>query len=156
MDQIINYQEVAGYGTSGQPSEEQFKLIKQEGYDIVINLLTIPVLHKLENPEDDLLRDLNMTYIHIPVDWEQPKIEDLDVFFKLLKAFEGLKVFIHCELNLRVSIFIYLWRTLIKKEDQEEALKDVHKLWNPEQSMYDPNQVWVQFSEAAEVYFKTS
>eukprot|EP01023_Acetabularia_acetabulum_P011606 TRINITY_DN15383_c0_g1_i4.p1 TRINITY_DN15383_c0_g1~~TRINITY_DN15383_c0_g1_i4.p1 ORF type:complete len:154 (-),score=12.34 TRINITY_DN15383_c0_g1_i4:263-724(-) len=153
MDQIINFHEVGGYGTSGQPTEEQFKAIQTAGYQVVINLIANPSKYKLDTPEEDLLRDLDIMYVRIPVVWEKPRIEDLDAFFKVLKAFQALKVYIHCELNLRVSIFVYLWRTLIQKEDSTEALKDVNKIWLPEQSEHDPNQVWVTFTEAAKAYF---
>eukprot|EP01024_Parvocaulis_polyphysoides_P059661 TRINITY_DN6462_c3_g1_i1.p2 TRINITY_DN6462_c3_g1~~TRINITY_DN6462_c3_g1_i1.p2 ORF type:complete len:171 (-),score=22.52 TRINITY_DN6462_c3_g1_i1:277-738(-) len=151
MNNITNFLKVEGYGTAGQPTNEQFKVIQEQGYEVVINIRMSDVDH---DNEGKLVSGLGMVYVHQPVSWENPQVKDLQLFFNLLKAFEGMKVFIHCKKNMRVAVFIYLWRILLKGHDAKDALKDVHKIWTPGDDEEDPDNVWVQFQEKAIAQFK--
>eukprot|EP01023_Acetabularia_acetabulum_P011605 TRINITY_DN15383_c0_g1_i1.p2 TRINITY_DN15383_c0_g1~~TRINITY_DN15383_c0_g1_i1.p2 ORF type:complete len:135 (-),score=8.89 TRINITY_DN15383_c0_g1_i1:322-726(-) len=105
MDQIINFHEVGGYGTSGQPTEEQFKAIQTAGYQVVINLIANPSKYKLDTPEEDLLRDLDIMYVRIPVVWEKPRIEDLDAFFQSAQSISSSQGVYSLRVKLK-SIYI--------------------------------------------------
>eukprot|EP01026_Neomeris_dumetosa_P080286 TRINITY_DN8864_c0_g1_i1.p1 TRINITY_DN8864_c0_g1~~TRINITY_DN8864_c0_g1_i1.p1 ORF type:complete len:161 (-),score=23.96 TRINITY_DN8864_c0_g1_i1:233-715(-) len=159
MDGIAAFMEVEGYGTSGQPTAEQFKTIKQAGYEVVINIKAngddqyAPEFKDLN--EDKILSELDIIYVHIPVQWESPKIEDLEAFFKFLEIFEGKKIFIHCLKNLRVSAFVYLWRVLKRGQDTETSFKDVYKIWTPEDCIEDPGKIWVNFLSTAKTIYKS-
>jgi protein tyrosine phosphatase (PTP) superfamily phosphohydrolase (DUF442 family) len=51
-----------------------------------------------------------MIYVQIPVIWDAPKLKDVETFFKIMKSFDGEKVWVHCAKNMRVSCFIYFWQ----------------------------------------------
>ena len=55
---------------------------------------------------------------------------------------KGQKIFVHCVLNMRVSVFVYLYRLLILKEDPDTAYQDLRKIW-------EPDQVWSDFIRKA-------
>ena len=117
-------------GTAGQPLEEQFSSIKNAGYQVVINLALATSPQALPH-EKEIVESQGMEYIHIPVAWESPTVEDALHFFDAMKAHEDKKIFVHCAANKRVSAFLYLYRTLHLGIDQEEATHDLHRLWTP-------------------------
>ena len=124
-------------GTAGQPTQEQFAAIQKAGYQVVINLALTDSPNALTN-ERAIVEEQGMQYIHIPVVWEQPEVEDALKFFRAMNTNSGKKVFVHCAANKRVSAFIYLYCTLHRGISQEEAKKDLHKLWIP-------NELWSSF-----------
>lgn len=86
MEDIYNYLKVSdSIATSGQPTKEQFSAIKDSGYQIVVNLALPTSTNALED-EKQVVEDLGMQYVHIPVVWESPKIEDVDEFFNVMAA----------------------------------------------------------------------
>ena len=72
-----------------------------------------------------------MTYIHIPVSWQQPSPRDLRLFFDVMNANEDRSVFVHCFANMRVSAFVYLYRTLELGEAEDAARADLAEIWDP-------------------------
>jgi protein tyrosine phosphatase (PTP) superfamily phosphohydrolase (DUF442 family) len=125
-------------GTSGQPTEEQFAAIKEAGYEVLVNLL--PFQREVEN-EAQVVADLGMEYVNIPVVWTAPTVENVKRFFEVMDANVGRRVFVHCQVNMRVSAFMYLYRTLRLRMDQEEAEDDLHDIWVPD-------GVWADLIEA--------
>lgn len=74
MSKILNYIKINELiSTSGQPNIEELKYIANEGFEVIINLALNCSSNALEN-EDKIVSDLNMTYIHIPVNFENPKL----------------------------------------------------------------------------------
>jgi hypothetical protein len=55
-----------------------------------------------------------------------------------MQSKENEKIFIHCVLNMRVSIFVYLYRVHFLHEAHEVAYPDVLKIW-------EPDQIWQSF-----------
>ena len=72
-----------------------------------------------------------MTYVHIPVSWETPAQRDLALFFDILARNRDRKVYVHCFANMRVSTFVYLYRTLKEGVSEEEARADLLAIWDP-------------------------
>lgn len=128
-------------GTAGQPTKEQFGAIKEAGYQVVVNLLP-PTSPSALPEEPQAVSALGMEYVSIPVDWEAPKPEDAEQFFAVMDERRGRKVFVHCAANMRVSAFLYLYRTLRLGIDEETARRDLHRIWVPE-------GCWGQFLEEA-------
>lgn len=131
LDGIFNYHLVDGrISTSGQPTEEQFLLIKDAGYKTIINLAP----HNTENSLPDeagVLRDLGLEYVHIPVDFKAPTTADFDKFVESIGASKLDKTWIHCAANMRVSAFVFRYRCDVLNQDVEEARKDLAKIWKP-------------------------
>ena len=99
---VLNKQLITG----GQPSKDSFEKLSKKGVVVVINLLP-----SHQNPignEEFLVAENNMDYIHIPVDWDNPKETDFNSFVMAMKKHQGKKIFVHCAMNMRVSAFIYL------------------------------------------------
>lgn len=127
--------------TAGQPTEDQFAAIAEAGYEVVINLALPTSDHALAH-EPALVESLGLSYIAIPVVWEQPSQVDLARFFAAIAAHAGQKTFVHCAANMRVSAFVYLYRRLQLGVSEAEAQQDLHRIWQP-------NPIWQQFIEQA-------
>lgn len=118
MHKILNYIKLNDtISTSGQPTKEQFEAIANEGFEVVINLSLHDTHNALEN-EDQIVSKNNMIYIHIPVSWEEPQIDRLNLFLETLKTLQkqNKKVWIHCAKNYRVSVFIHKYKQIVLNE----------------------------------------
>ncbi len=123
--------------TSGQPSEVQLADISALGVRHIINL----GLHTHANALSDeaaSVAALGMTYIHIPVDFQNPTENDFTAFCAALDASKDVPVHVHCIANYRVSAFFYRYRRDVLRMDVTEARADLQRVWQP-------TEVWVQF-----------
>ena len=131
MNKILNHIKINELiSTSGQLKIEEFELIANEGFEVVINLAVPTTSNSLEN-EDKIVSNLNMSYIHIPVSFENPKISDLKLFLNILQSLGANKVWIHCAKNYRVSAFIYVYHKYILKSPFEEIDLSIFDIWKP-------------------------
>ncbi|MBW6472212.1 MAG: protein tyrosine phosphatase family protein [Anaerolineaceae bacterium] len=131
---ITNYLEIYPWlGTAGMPSDDQIECIANTGYQVVINLALDESPGAITN-EQERVTGLGMKYIHIPVVWVSPQISDLEQFFTIMQQLADYKVFVHCVLNMRVSVFVYLYRVISLKEDPEVAFQDLLKIWQPDET----------------------
>ena len=131
MNKILNYVKINELiSTSGQPKIEELELIVNEGFEVVINLAMSTSSNALEN-EDKIVSSLNMSYIHIPVDFENPKISDLKLFLNILQALGANKVWIHCAKNYRVSAFMYVYHKYILHTPFEQIDLSIFDMWQP-------------------------
>jgi protein tyrosine phosphatase (PTP) superfamily phosphohydrolase (DUF442 family) len=135
---IFNFLQISELiATAGQPTAPQFQAVKEAGYSIVINLA--PGNHENALPqEQNVVEALNMTYVHIPVAFDQPTVADFDRFCQVLQERPGQSVFVHCAANLRVSSFMYLYRRIYQGISPEQAQSDLAQLWVP-------NPIWQEF-----------
>ena len=53
---------------------------------------------------------LGMTYVHIPVDFQNPTERDFAGFVTAMQAAQTAPVHVHCIANYRVSAFFYRYR----------------------------------------------
>jgi len=133
MKNILNYIKInKQISTAGQPTKEQFKIIAKEGFDVVINL----AMHNKGalKKEDKIVSRNGMLYFHLPITWKNPELDRLELFIKLLETLEkeNKKVFVHCIMNYRASVFIHIYKRDIWQEKGE--------LIAP--GGYMPNKVW--------------
>jgi protein tyrosine phosphatase (PTP) superfamily phosphohydrolase (DUF442 family) len=124
-------------GTAGQPSEDQFRTIREAGFEAVINL-ALPTSDNALAHEGSIVTGLGMSYVHIPVDFKTPPSKDWRAFSRVMGAFDGQRVFVHCAANMRVSAFVFLYRVLYQHVDITEAKHDLQAIW-------EPNEVWSRF-----------
>ena len=121
MDEILNYIKINELiSTAGQPTKKQFQTIKDEGFEIVINLALSTATNALEN-EDKIVTQLGMTYIHIPVDFENPQVSEVKQFLNIMQSLAANKVFVHCAMNYRVSAFMYVYHKYILQTPFEQV-----------------------------------
>jgi protein tyrosine phosphatase (PTP) superfamily phosphohydrolase (DUF442 family) len=127
--------------TAGSPTVEDLENLHNTGVDAVINLALTTSMDAIPD-EDRVVKGLGMEYIHIPVIWESPTLDNLQSFFAACLRCSGRKVFIHCVKNMRVSAFLYLYRVMCLGTDPQEAYADMAKIWVPEGN-------WAEFIEQA-------
>ena len=131
MQKILNYIKINELiATSGQPKVEQFEIIANEGFEVVINLAVYKTSNSIEN-ENKIVTDLNMSYFHIPVNFENPTLSDLKLFLNVLQSLGANKVWIHCAKNYRVSAFMYVYHKYILKTPFEQIDLSIFEKWNP-------------------------
>ena len=146
LEQIRNFYVLEDkVATGGQPALDQFAILKNEGFDVVINLARADSPGSVNN-EGKIIHDLGMAYEHIPVDFKYPALADLDLFFHSMERYRGRKVFVHCAYNWRVSSFMFLYRTIKCHCPVDKALHDLHAGWNP-------NNVWQNFIKSAQTSY---
>jgi protein tyrosine phosphatase (PTP) superfamily phosphohydrolase (DUF442 family) len=147
LENIPNFLQISdSLATAGQPSREQFADIKAAGYDLVINIGLLESPGALPD-ERKVVADQGMTYVQIPVVFEAPQIEEAARFCDLMLFNPDKKVFVHCVANKRAACFVYLYRVLIKGEDQAEARRDLERAWTPD-------AIWEEFIQDALVQLR--
>jgi len=130
LEEIRNYTWVSDrLASAGQIGNDQIPLLVEQGYEVVVNLATA---NRSRNGEEGfLVAESGLTYIHIPVDWEKPRLSDVEMFFDIMQAHQGRKVFVHCFANMRASAFVYLYRTLIGGVPEADARTVMDQVWDP-------------------------
>ncbi len=134
MKNVLNYIKINELiSTSGQPKIEEFDLIKNEGFEVVINLALCNASNAIEN-EDKVVTNLGMSYFHIPVDFENPKPSDLKLFINVMQSLGANKVWVHCAKNYRVSAFMYVYHKYVLKTPFENIDLSIFNIWNPDKT----------------------
>ena len=150
IEQIYNYEPLTDQiGTSGQPTPQQFQDIASNGYRTVINLAMPDSDNALEN-EGNLVSRQGMAYVHLPVDFAQPTMQDLQQFCRLMQATEPSKVWVHCVVNARVSAFTYLYLRYVKGLPEQACRTGLLDKWTPEM-----DDVWQQFLQQGASFLQT-
>lgn len=123
--------------TAGQPTAIQYLAIAVAGYQTVINLALNESINALAD-EDAIATRLGVEYIHIPVLWDHPTLENFQEFVQVMNVRTDRKILIHCAANKRVSVFMYLYYRIDDRIDEATAKLDLAKIWVP-------NKVWQTF-----------
>jgi protein tyrosine phosphatase (PTP) superfamily phosphohydrolase (DUF442 family) len=132
LEQIVNFYQIdENIGTAGQPEAGQFSDISTAGYEIVLNLALSDSPNAIEN-ENNIISKLNMSYVHVPVDFKTPALEDLETFFDHMQKHKNKNIFVHCVMNWRVSAFMFLYHTIKCDMSFTDALQHMNAVWQPE------------------------
>jgi protein tyrosine phosphatase (PTP) superfamily phosphohydrolase (DUF442 family) len=126
--------------TSGQPTKEQFSTIASAGYSLVINLAT-PASTNWNPEENNIVESLGMEYVGIPIDWDNPTLDDFENLADSIDENPDRKIWVHCAKNMRVSAMIYLYHRLRKNYTEEASRRYLEQIWQP-------NQIWQNFLDA--------
>jgi len=138
LDSIFNFLQLSDrVATAGQPTEKQFLSVKDAGYQVVINLAPRTAENALPD-EKMTVESLGMQYVHIPVKFDRPTVEDFDRFCLAMQENAQDSVFVHCAANLRVSAFCYLYRRIHQGLSAEVAQVELQQIWTP-------NKTWQTF-----------
>ncbi|MBF9002944.1 protein tyrosine phosphatase family protein [Vibrio nitrifigilis] len=130
MESIKNFVQLTStVATGGQPKRHEFGQIAAAGYRYVINL-GMPDHPQAIAEEDKVLASLDITYIHIPVRFDEPTKEQVRLFCNVMAALKDQKVFVHCIRNYRVAAFMYHYLSKVEKQDDEQAKSSMFKSWN--------------------------
>ena len=132
LKKIFNYYKVPDlFETSGQPNNKQLNSIASGGYEAVINLAPNTTIEGRIINEEAILKSNNITYIHIPVDFNNPLDEDFNKFVAALEQNKYKKIWVHCAANMRVSAFVFKYRRDVLGLSQKNIERDLKAIWNP-------------------------
>ena len=133
----LNYVEnTPRISSAGMPTRSQFSAIANAGFDVVISLAPATVLGAHDD-EGALVTQRGMRYFNIPVDFSSPRPEDFEQFVRILQAQRVKRVLVHCQINLRASTFVFLYRAIALREDPDQAYDDVLGVWQPAKQWRD-------------------
>ncbi len=129
---IVNYIPVSDrVASSGQPDDDQFRLIRDAGFEVVINL-AMPNSDDAIPEEGNIVAACGMSYVHIPVPFEKPADTQLAQFYAVMEAYQRHRVWAHCVVNYRVSAFLYLYFRVLKAQDEAQARRVMWPGWTPD------------------------
>ena len=123
--------------SSAQPSADWLAQVRDRGYDIVINLAP-PQSHGSLRDEGGIVGSKGVAYVNIPVDFGKPTAEDFRLFAEVMKAARGRKVYVHCQVNMRGSAFVFLYRVIHEEAPIGETAIRMNGVWAPD-------RVWKKF-----------
>lgn len=144
MEKILNYIKInENISTSGQPLEEEFMKIKNQGFEVVINLSLYDSPNTIKD-EDKTVTSLGLSYFHIPVDFDNPQVFHAKLFLNILSSLEDKKVWIHCTKNYRVTAFMYLYHKHILNTPFEEINLSIFDEWAPSKKWQELMKVSIE------------
>lgn len=112
--------------TGAQPRLEHLAKLKEEGVKSIINLRQ-PTEHRAAE-EEAKAKELGLKYFNIPVDYQNPKEEQVTEFLKITDDAANLPVFIHCTAAIRVGAFWMIRRVLRDGWTVEAAEEEAKKV----------------------------
>lgn len=116
--------------TAGQPSAAELAKLKGQGFEAVIYLAP-PTVRDAVRDEHLILARQGLTYINLPVQFDNPTEADFRTFVGLLQGLGARKVLVHCQVNMRASAMVFLYRAIVLKEDPRRAYEAVTRVWSP-------------------------
>ena len=119
--------------TSGQPAAEGLGRLKAEGFEAVIYLAPANV-HDAVRDEQLIVTKQGLVFVNIPIRFDNPTQADFETFAAVLAALGPRKVLVHCQVNLRASSMVFLYRTIKLKEEPRLAYEAVTKVWSPDRA----------------------
>lgn len=136
VSDISNYREYSPqFSSSGQPTAKQLKAVSEEGFKRVI-YLAFSDNHTAIETEDRVVKKLGMDYVHIPVDFENPTLENFEDFAAVINRDKQKRTLLHCQINLRASAFSFLYRVIYAGVPMAEAKEDLDAIWVPDKVWY--------------------
>lgn len=137
LEEIFNYREYSpGFSSSGQPSRDQFELLKKEGFERVVYIAFANSEGAISD-EDQVVKDLGMHFAQVPVIWEAPTKADFAMFAAIMQSAPDKKTLLHCQANYRASAFAFLYRVLYQDVPLPQAKADLDSMWTPDGAWKD-------------------
>jgi protein tyrosine phosphatase (PTP) superfamily phosphohydrolase (DUF442 family) len=138
LSDVSNYRQYSDLlSSSGQPSNEQLEQAAEQGFERVIYLAFTDNDSAIEH-EDSTVKTLGMDYVHIPVDFRNPTVDDFKTFATVMQQRKTAKTLVHCQVNFRASTFSFLYRTIFLEVPTLEAKDALDGVWAP-------NETWFRF-----------
>jgi protein tyrosine phosphatase (PTP) superfamily phosphohydrolase (DUF442 family) len=135
---IINFRQYSAcFASSGQPTREQFVMLRDIGFQRVIYLAFTTDSTAVAN-EDAVVKNLGMEYLQIPVDFAKPLSSDFYAFADFMRRDTSKKTLLHCQVNARASAFSFLYRVIYEDVPVAAAKDDMNTIWRP-------NKIWRDF-----------
>ena len=123
--------------TSGQPTAQWLRALKSHGFEAVVYLAP-PTVSDAVRDEPTIVGGQGLVFVNVPIEFDRPQPRDYELFAAVMRGLATRKVLVHCQINLRASSLVFLYRAVALKEDPESAYAAVSKVWKPD-------GVWRQF-----------
>jgi len=117
--------------TSGQPTAEALTGLKAQGFEAVIYLAP-PTVPDAVPDEQLIVTRQGLVFINIPIRFDNPTEADFEKFASALRELGRHKVLVHCQINLRASVMVFLYRAIVLKEEPRVAYESVAGVWSPD------------------------
>jgi protein tyrosine phosphatase (PTP) superfamily phosphohydrolase (DUF442 family) len=117
--------------TSGQPSAEALAGLGEGGFEAVIYLAPSTVSDAVAD-EPRILESQGIRFVHIPIPFDAPTEAHVASFSDALSRLADKRVLVHCQINLRASSMVFLYRTIVGNEPPDIAYEAVAEVWSPE------------------------
>jgi protein tyrosine phosphatase (PTP) superfamily phosphohydrolase (DUF442 family) len=117
--------------TSGQPTAQGLASLKALGFEADIYLAPLTVSDAIRD-EPLIVTRQGLTFVNIPIPFDNPTEADFETFAGVLTGLGNRKVLVHCQVNMRASSMVFLYRTIVLKEDPHVAYQAVSGIWAPE------------------------
>ncbi len=116
--------------TSGQPTAKGLQSLGALGFQAVIYLAPSTVPNAI-HAEPELLAKQGIEFIHIPIEFAAPSKSHFDAFSAAMARLGPRKVLVHCEINMRASSLVFLYRVIHLREPADIAYESVARVWSP-------------------------
>ena len=148
MSSIYNFNQISDLlACSGQPWEGQLATIADDGYQVVVNLGLADSKYALAD-EAASVKNLGLTYHHIPVVFDNPQIDELVDFIQVMNQHTNEKILVHCAANYRASVFTGLYLLATEQLTEEKVQEFIEEVWQPD-------GIWQQFIEESIEYINS-
>ncbi|MEP1385898.1 MAG: hypothetical protein ABJK64_19125 [Paraglaciecola sp.] len=129
--------------SSGLPSDKEFRAFKKLGVSHIIDLIP-----GNRNEEIALLDELDLNYLNIQVEWQNPTINNfLEYVTAMNLNLENDNVTLtHCKLNWRGAVFTYLYKITQLNVNENKARAEMESIWKP-------NPIWSSFIEEVKLHY---
>ena len=137
LDEITNFRQYsAQFASSGQPTEAQLETLRDAGFERVVYIAYSDHDNSLPN-EDRVVKNLGMEYVHIPIEWSAPTVDDFNLFAGAMQRAAHKKTLLHCQVNYRASAFSFLYRVVHQGVPIAAAKADMNSVWTPNETWRD-------------------
>ncbi len=116
--------------TSGQPTAEALATLGARGFRAVVYLAPSTVPSAVAE-ESELLAKQGIEFVHIPIPFGAPNESHIEALSVALNRLSERKVLVHCEINMRASTLVFLYRVITLKEAPAQAYDAVARVWSP-------------------------
>ena len=133
---VMNYHRVNDrLVTGGHLLDGGTVALKEQGVKVVIDL-------RDDSPagEQERFAEQGIEWINIPVKWRDPEKADFDRFSETMREHQDDQVLVQCAANYRASAMTYLYRVVVEKVPEDEAMDDLHAVWDP-----NDNDTWREY-----------
>jgi len=117
--------------TSGQPSAKALSTLGALGFEAVVYLAP-PTVSDAVRDEAYIVGRQELVFVDIPIRFDHPTEQDYETFAGVLDSLGARKVLVHCQVNMRASSMVFLYRVIARKEDPNRAYDSVTAVWKPE------------------------
>jgi len=138
LQEIVNFRQYsATFASAGQPTREQFQVLKDQGFERIVYIAFTNNRGALADA-DLVVKGLDMEYMQVPVDFSNPLPSEFYAFADSMQRNQGKKTLLHCQVNARATAFSFLYRVIYEDVPMAQAKEDMNSVWQP-------NEVWRDF-----------